>query len=245
MIAPRHLAAGKHRRLRLRAWFRHKSRRFAWRAFTSPWHVLLSEMLLLRTRADIVAKHVGAVIEEFPTPQSMAVADLSDIEHALRPFGLRWRARRIHETARVLATTFGGEVPLDLELLLGLPGVGPYVASATLAALTGRSVVLTDTNTVRVAKRVAGLNVPGDVRRRNDVQAAIASLMGGQTRAADWLAVIDLAATVCLPRDPRCAECPINSLCAYGLASPKAGPRGPGQANATVRRSTGTPLVAS
>jgi A/G-specific adenine glycosylase len=136
-------------------------------------------------------------------------------------------------------------VPLNLELLLGLPGVGPYVASATLAALTGRSVVLTDTNTVRVAKRVAGLNAPGDVRRRNDVQAAIASLMGGRTGAADWLAVIDLAATVCLPRDPRCAECPIHSLCASGTASLKAGSWGPNQSEAPVRRSAGTRLVAS
>jgi A/G-specific adenine glycosylase len=136
-------------------------------------------------------------------------------------------------------------VPLDLELLLCLPGVGPYIASATLAALTGRSVVLTDTNTVRVAKRVAGLNAQGDIRRRNDVQAAIGSLMGGRTKATDWLAVIDLAATVCLVRDPRCAECPIHRLCAYGVASLKAGSSAPGQSDAFFRRSTGRRVVAS
>ncbi len=175
-------------------------------------------MLLLRTRADIVAKHIGSVIEEFPTPHAMATTDLSAVERALRPFGLRWRARRIHETARVLTNAFSGQVPLNLELLLELPGVGPYVASATLATLTGGRVVLTDTNTVRVAKRVAGLSVRGDARRRKDVQAAIASLMGGQTTAADWLAVIDLAATVCVLRDPRCADCPIKGLCRHGIA---------------------------
>jgi A/G-specific adenine glycosylase len=211
--------AGIRRKRLLRAWFRHKSRRFTWRAFTSPWHVLLAEMLLLRTRADSVAKHMDGVIRQFPTPEAMAAADESAVEIALRPFGLRWRARLLHQTARVLANAFDGRVPLDFALLTGLPGVGPYVASATLATLTGSRVLLTDTNTVRVARRVAGLTVKGDVRRRKEVQAAIGSLLGGRARAKDWLGVIDLAATVCLPRDPRCPVCPIKSDCAYGIAS--------------------------
>jgi A/G-specific adenine glycosylase len=108
-----------------------------------------------------------------------------------------------------------GQVPTDLNALLDLPGVGPYIASATLSALTGQRVLLTDTNTVRVAKRVAGLKMEGDVRRRKEVQVAIATLMDGPTRAADWLAVLDLAATTCTPRQPRCPSCPINSLCFY------------------------------
>jgi A/G-specific adenine glycosylase len=207
------------RRLKLRAWFRRTSRRFAWRAFTSPWHVLLAEMLLLRTRADIVETHIGAVIKAFPSAQAMASADLAVVEQALRPFGLRWRAHRLHQTAEVVATQFGGNVPVDLERLLALPGVGPYVASATLAKLTGRRVVLIDTNTVRVAKRVAGISVRGDVRRRADVQEAVTSLMGGRTSAADWLAVIDLAATVCVNRNPKCGDCPIQKLCTRGVAT--------------------------
>jgi A/G-specific adenine glycosylase len=211
--------AGKRRRRRLRSWFRRKSRRFAWRTFTSPWHVLLAEMLLLRTRAEIVATHIDDVIEQFPTPQVMADTDRSAIERALRPFGLRWRAQRLHEMAQVIKDSFDGQVPLDLKHLLALPGVGPYVASATLATLTGSRVVLTDTNTVRVAKRVAGISVRGDVRRRRDVQRSIATLMGGRTTAADWLAVIDLAAAVCLPRNPTCKECPIADLCAYSIVT--------------------------
>ncbi len=212
-------ASGIRRRRRLRAWFRLKSRRFSWRAFTSPWLVLLAEMLLLRTKAEIVEAHIDAVIEEFPTPQALARAETSAVEDALRPFGLRWRARRIHETAQLLADSYNGEVPRDLKSLLDLPGVGPYVASATLATLSGGRVVLTDTNTLRVATRVAGISARGDVRRRKDVQASIGMLMGGPTTADDWLAVIDLAAKICLPRDPRCAECPIDDLCSYSLAT--------------------------
>jgi A/G-specific adenine glycosylase len=100
-----------------------------------------------------------------------------------------------------------------MTALLSLPGVGPYVASATLAAVTGEEVVLVDTNTVRVAKRVAGLTLRGDIRRRREVRAAITALLGGPADISDWLAVLDLAATVCLPRDPKCARCPIEMDC--------------------------------
>ena len=175
-------------------------------------------MLLLRTRADIVAKRVDEIIERFPSPAAMANEDVQVVENSLNSFGLRWRARRLHQMAKVISTVYGGHVPLDLEALLELPGVGPYVASATLSVLTGRPVLLTDTNTVRVAKRVAGIASQGDLRRRTDVQVAIASLMG-RANASDWLAVIDLAATVCLPRIPRCHECPIRQLCAYGVGA--------------------------
>lgn len=208
---------GKRRRQELRSWFKRKGRTFAWRTFNSPWQVLLAEMLLLRTRADVVATHIGAVIRRFPTPKAMADGDAPAVEEALRPFGLRWRARRLHELARTITTRFDGEVPLDLELLLALPGVGPYVASATLSILTSRPVVLIDANTVRVGTRVAGITLHGDSRRRKEVQAAVSALMGGPTKAADWLAVVDLAATVCTPRDPKCRGCPIQGLCSYGL----------------------------
>jgi A/G-specific adenine glycosylase len=173
-------------------------------------------MLLIRTRADIVAKHIPGLVARFPTASALAARKLRDVELALRPLGLRWRARRLHELAKVIQEEHGGRIPSDMRALLKLPGVGPYVASSTLAALTGRRVVLADTNTVRVAKRVAGLNLEGDVRRRKDVQAAIAGLMSGPTVATDWLAVLDLAATICTIRDPACTKCPIRASCAYG-----------------------------
>jgi A/G-specific adenine glycosylase len=178
---------------------------------------LLAEMLLLRTRADVVARCIPAIIERFPTPKAMAGASGQDVEDSLRPLGLRWRAHRLHELAGVIVETYRGRVPLVYQDLIALPGVGPYVASATLSALTGSAVFLTDTNTVRVAKRVAGLRLEGDVRRRKAVQAAIGLLLGGESVLVDWLAVVDLAATVCLPRRPHCEKCPICDLCRYGL----------------------------
>jgi A/G-specific adenine glycosylase len=177
-------------------------------------------MLLLRTRADIVSTRVDAVLARFPTPRAMARENQESVEELLRPFGLRWRAKKLHKLAVVVTEQFGGEVPLDLDDLLDLPGVGPYIASTTLSTLTGRPVLLTDTNTVRVAKRVAGLSLEGDIRRRKDVQAAITALMGGLATGDDWLAVLDLAAAVCVPHEPHCGDCPIRGLCLYAANLP-------------------------
>ncbi len=174
-------------------------------------------MLLLRTRAEIVAKHVGSIVALFPTPEAMAAAEPYRVQDALKPLGLRWRAQRLHELARVLKAEHGGDVPTNWDALIQLPGVGPYVASATVAALTGNAILLTDANTVRVASRVAGLNLRGDVRRQKNVQLAIRSLFGGTAKLVDWLAVLDLAATVCLPKKPECPKCPIVGLCSVGL----------------------------
>jgi A/G-specific adenine glycosylase len=209
-------AAGELRRQLLLQWFAQKGRVFPWREYTSAWHVLLAEMLLLRTRADIVAKHIGALIQRFPTAEAMASEGLAAVEESLRPLGLRWRAHRLHELSRVIADSYGGRVPVERKALLDLPGVGPYVASATLSKLTGEKVLLTDTNTVRVARRAAGLRLEGDIRRRNVVQKAIASLMNGPVGVVEWHAILDLGATVCVPRNPLCPECPIVSLCTFG-----------------------------
>jgi A/G-specific adenine glycosylase len=110
----------------------------------------------------------------------------------------------------------GSKVPLSYEALISLPGVGPYVASAVLAVTTGSDVVLTDTNTVRVALRVIGEEPNGDVRRNARTQAAIYELLGGAASAADWWSVLDLAAAKCTVRTPVCTECPLRDSCRTG-----------------------------
>jgi A/G-specific adenine glycosylase len=189
---------------------------FPWRKYSDPWHVLLAEMLLLRTRRGTVARLVPSLVERFPTPERMANEDLESVDAALRPLGLRWRALKLHQLALSIVKEHGGLVPFDFDALTELPGVGPYVASATLSALTGQKVLLTDANTVRVAQRVAGLRLKGDVRRRKEVQLAISLLLGGKSTIDDWFGILDLAATVCRPVDPRCTSCPILSLCVSG-----------------------------
>ena len=146
---------GMDRRAQLAEWFEVKRRRFPWRDGLTPWGTLLAEMLLRRTRADQVARNLPAVLERYPGPHEVAQASPDELEEALRPFGLYWRARTVHQAAVKLVTDHSATVPSTVEELLTLPGVGPYVAASTAAALGNAAVILVDTNTVRVATRVA------------------------------------------------------------------------------------------
>jgi A/G-specific adenine glycosylase len=209
-------ADGKKRRRRLRRWFAARRRRFQWRERSEPWPVFVAEMLLRRTRAEQVAAHLPRVLSSYPNPGVMAAASMSEVRAALRSLGLVWRADTLKEAAEIIDREHAGCVPLDESALLSLPGVGPYVAYSLLARFTKQRVVLTDTNTVRVAVRVNGLSLRGDVRRRIRTQEALRGLLGGTATAADWWAVLDLAASTCTPRNPRCSRCPIVDHCLTG-----------------------------
>jgi A/G-specific adenine glycosylase len=163
-----------------------------------------------------VEHRIGEVLAKYPTPQAMAHASQEAVRADLLSFGLTWRADNLAASARVITREHDGQVPTDTDALLALPGVGPYVASATVAAVEGTSVLLIDTNTVRVATRVSGIHRRGDIRRQRDVIGAVESLLGGAALARDWWAVLDLGALLCTPLNPRCNGCPIQADCLTG-----------------------------
>jgi A/G-specific adenine glycosylase len=213
-------APGNARRRDIIRWFRHHGRAYPWRVEnTDFWSTFVTEMLLRRTHAEQVARALPDVLERFPCPRAMAQADLSEVQTALGSLGLRWRAANLHASARVLDDNRPDTTNRDV--LLQLPGVGPYVADAVRAVAYGEEVLLTDTNSVRIATRVAGLRLEGDVRRRRDVQDSIRDLFDGSAGAVVWWAVIDLAATVCRPSAPRCDACPLRKHCATAQQRPR------------------------
>jgi A/G-specific adenine glycosylase len=182
----------------------------------------VAETLLRRTRAAQVERRIGEVLERYPTPRAMACTPVEQVRKDLRSFGLQWRADNLAASSQVIVHQLEGRVPTDLEGLMALPGVGPYVAASTSATVNESEVTLIDTNTVRVAARVAGVYQPGDIRRRPEVVAAVESLLGGNAPASDWWAVLDLAATVCRPGEAHCALCPIRLDCATGSSGESA-----------------------
>ncbi len=210
-------SSGCARRVKLREWFKTNRREFPWRSGTQPWETFVAEMLLRRTRAEQVASLLPTVLAAYPCPTAMAEAQIEEIEAVLRPVGLRGRAAELQQCALIIERDFGGSVPAAIDDLLMLPGVGPYVASSVAAVLSSEHVILIDTNTVRVARRVGGIEVRArDVRRQKIIVEAIEGLLDGPAPARDWWAVIDLAARVCRPREPHCEDCPIIQWCAEG-----------------------------
>jgi DNA (cytosine-5)-methyltransferase 1 len=194
-------------------WHRDRSRRFPWRGSDlDPWHVLMAEMCLHRTRADQVAPVFKALLQIAPTPQAM-VANADAALDAMQSLGLRWRAENVVQVAGALLELFDGQVPdNDLELRM-LPGVGDYVAQAVLCFGFGRRAVLIDTNTVRIVSRLNGR----DATRRWQLRLDLHRMAGARGPDAPFnYALLDLGALVCKAGTPVCGECPLRDYCVMG-----------------------------
>lgn len=135
-------------------------------------------------------------------------------------FGLAWRARLFVETCQILLDRYDGQVPADREALLGLPGVGHYVAGAVRCFGFGLREPLVDANTIRLAGRVAGVDLDARKHRAKAVQRTVYGLgdQGAAPDAYDNFALLDLAILVCKASDPAHSDCPIIESCATGRA---------------------------
>lgn len=203
-------------RKRLQKSFRSHHRQFDWRETDDPYAILLSEVLLQRTQASQVASHFNRILCQFPTPVALAAAPEDKAYEALRPLGLAKRARTLVAMAQVLVADFDGRVPQDPDLLVNLPGVGRYIASATLCFAFGRRIPIVDTNVIRIFSRYFGI-VSNERRPKDDPRLwriAETLLPRRSIREYNW-ALIDFAALVCTVRNPSCRTCPMKRECRF------------------------------
>ena len=194
-------------------WHRDNRRGFPWReAGRKPWHVLMAEMCLHRTRADQVAPVFETLLRTAPTPQAM-VEHAEEALLAMSSLGLQWRAENVVKVAQALVEMFDGEVPDDDFSLRMLPGVGDYVSQAVLCFAFGRRAVLMDTNTTRIVGRIYG----HEESRRWQLRLDLHQMAGAKgPDAAFNFALLDLGALVCRAGTPRCDICPLRDYCATG-----------------------------
>jgi A/G-specific adenine glycosylase len=209
-------------------WFDEHARDLPWRhGSTTPWGVLVSEFMLQQTPVSRVAPRWIEWMERWPTPSALAAASQGEVLRAWGKLGYPRRALRLHGAATAITTEHGDEVPDDLEALLALPGVGAYTARAVLAFGYRRRTPVVDTNVRRVIARVVhGQGDAGPARTTADLNDAEALLPGevvlapgrtdGGARAARFsAALMELGATVCVARGPRCEPCPVQTDCAW------------------------------
>jgi DNA (cytosine-5)-methyltransferase 1 len=195
-------------------WHTDHARTFPWRGSDDPWHVLMAEMCLHRTRADQVQPVYEALIRVAPTPADMVQRE-DEVRTILRSLGLRWRVEKILEVAHALVTQYGGRVPSTDAELLSLPGVGDYAANAVLSFGFGRRAVLLDTNTERIVGRVRNR----ERSRRWQLRLDLYQLAGASGADADFnYALLDLGALVCRARAPLCGDCPVRHHCEFARA---------------------------
>ena len=192
----------------LAAWYaRHGRHDLPWRATRDRWAVLVSEVMLQQTQVGRVAAVWPGFMARFPTPESMAAASAGEVIAAWGRLGYPRRARRLWEAATQI--TAGGW-PADLT---GLPGVGRYTAEAVAAQVDERDAPAVETNVRRVVERRAG-------RRLTPSEAAAACRDAGHplTGRDRLLALMDVGAVLCRPRQPLCPDCPLEPGCATAAA---------------------------
>ncbi|GAA2039771.1 A/G-specific adenine glycosylase [Agromyces tropicus] len=211
-------------------WFAHAARPLPWRAAdVSPWAVLVSEFMLQQTQVARVQPRWEEWIRRWPTPADLAAAPASDAVRAWDRLGYPRRALWLHRAATEIVERHGGEVPCDLDALSALQGIGPYTARAIAAFAFGERHPVVDTNTRRViARAVGGVAEAGPPSTRRDLDAMSALLPPDRARARAFNAgAMELGATVCVARAPRCDDCPIADRCAWRAAGYPAydGPR--------------------
>jgi len=210
-------------------WYDEHARDLPWRqAGTTAWGVLVSEVMLQQTPVSRVEPVWLEWLRRWPAPADLAADEPGEAIRAWGRLGYPRRALRLHAAAVVIVDHHAGTVPSTLDALLSLPGIGAYTARAVLAFAYGQRHPVVDTNVRRlVARAAAGRPDAGPVTTAGDLAATEALLPPApEVAARASAAFMELGATVCVARTPRCAACPLADLCAW-RASGRPAPGGP------------------
>jgi len=206
---------------RILDWYAQEARSLPWREHgTSPWGVLVSEVMLQQTPVARVEPVWRAWMSRWPSPGALAAEAPGEAVHAWGRLGYPRRALRLHAAAAAMVERHHGEVPRTPEELLALPGVGAYTAAAVASFAFGVPAAVVDTNVRRVLARVVGgAGQAGPTLSKADLALATALLPADPEVARVWnVAVMEVGALVCSARAPRCPSCPVEDLCAWAGA---------------------------
>jgi A/G-specific adenine glycosylase len=207
---------------RLLRWYDGQARRLPWRVPPArarrgvrpdPYHVWLSEVMLQQTTVAAVEPYFRSFLGRWPTVDALAAASLDEVLHAWQGLGYYARARNLHRCAQEVSGTLGGRFPDTEEALRALPGIGAYTAAAIAAIAFDRPAVVVDGNVERVVVRLHGVEEP--LPGAKPILHRLAAALTPAIRPGDFAqAMMDLGATTCLPRRPRCLLCPLAGACA-------------------------------
>jgi A/G-specific adenine glycosylase len=201
-------------RTRLLAWYRANGRDLPWRRTGDPYHILVSEVMLQQTQVDRVVPKYHEWLQKYPTLGQLADAPLQEVTETWRPLGYNIRPRRLHDIARESVARFGGELPSDRETLLSFKGIGAYTCGAIRSFAFGQRAAILDTNVARVLFRVFVARGNPKAHAMKKRLWALSDALVPHKHVFDFnQGVMDLGATVCTARKPRCPVCPLRRMC--------------------------------
>jgi A/G-specific adenine glycosylase len=190
-------------------WYDQNRRDLPWRETRDPYRIWLSEIMLQQTRVATVLDYYRIFLNRFPNVQTLAAASEDAVLAAWSGLGYYRRARMLHRCAKDLVQKYSGQFPQNSEALLALPGIGRYTAAAIASIAFAEAVAVVDGNVERVLRRLAGIDLTAPQTWRR------AQALLDNSRPGDFnQAMMELGATVCVPREPRCLACPVRKWCA-------------------------------
>ena len=200
---------------RLLNWYNQNKRTLPWRlSGLSPYAVWVSEIMLQQTRVETVIPYYEKWLRLFPTVQALANASEHDVLNAWEGLGYYSRARNFHKAAKLVAEKYSGELPRDLDELRTLPGIGRYTVGALASIVFGMDEPALDGNLKRVYARLFDVSEPVDSTEGERILWKLAKDNLPKGKAADFnQALMDLGATICVPKHPRCLICPVMKEC--------------------------------
>jgi A/G-specific adenine glycosylase len=199
---------------KLLQWYRSNARQLPWRGMTDPYAVWVSEIMLQQTRVETVIDYFQRWMQRFPTLQALAAADRQEVLAVWEGLGYYRRAHNLHQAACIVVEEHGGRIPSDLKALQSLPGIGVYTAAAIAAIAFGQDEIALDGNLRRVIARLIDLNTDprssdGENRLRQWAKTALPPGWASEFNQA----LMDLGAMICIPKSPRCQDCPLLTDC--------------------------------
>ncbi len=199
-------------RAALLTWYRAHKRDLPWRTTRDPYRIWVSEIMLQQTRVAAVLEHYRLFLAAFPTVQALAAASEAEVLALWSGLGYYRRARMLHRAAKIVVEEFAGAIPCTAEGLRALPGVGAYTAAAVASIAFGEPVAVVDGNVERVLARVAGWSA-AEAGFATRVGTFAQTLVDPEQPGDFNQGMMELGATVCLPRGPLCLGCPWQPWC--------------------------------
>ena len=199
---------------RLLPWFAVHRRSMPWRSNRTPYRVWISELMLQQTRVDQVIPYFNRFMKRFPSLKSLAAASQEDVLKQWEGLGYYSRARNLHKAARIVSNDWKGRFPRTAEEIIKLPGIGSYTAAAIGSLAFNLDLAVLDGNVIRVLSRLFAYtkDTRSTTAKKQLQQFADDLLVKGDAGNFNE-AMMELGATVCLPKNPRCTECPMSRVC--------------------------------
>ncbi len=195
-------------------WYLLNQRSLPFRDSRNPYHIWISEIMAQQTQIDTMIPYYLRWIEQFPTIESVALAQESEILKAWEGLGYYRRARFIHAAAKKLVRDFNSVIPDNYDDIRSLPGIGDYTAGAIFSIAFNKPVLAVDGNVIRVVTRLFGIDEdPSKKSTLDGIKDRLSPFLDNENNFILTQAWMELGALVCTPKNPKCLECPLNKEC--------------------------------